>query len=901
MRPARTLYLLVACLVVEPNSAYSQQKTIYLGNQGRIDGLKLTSQGHRKLLTPGIHNHVRAHLTLAPPKVGQQKSSTTTETILPKQDNVLPGLPSALIAVVEGGPPGVAASLPSARPPAPAQSPTSSKQPVFSMPSSPSSTSGPVSLTATASNNTDPTTRGLFLPFEAGVGAAAFSRGDDILVVFDAARPLDLSIVQTDTIGARSSIQLLPEATVLRLPGQRNSDLVLRRFPTGWLIQANGSTISGKTIDAVMEGAALKLSMDSPGRTVVVPDPQTGGNLLVGTVLEGGTAVRVRRHGVAEIIEQTLQGVVIDPLSDRLELHPTKGAFLLSGIGTEGLDTIPVIPNVDGRGGVVGHRVMSLAAGSAEALHRRFRDAKAAAAAAPVGARFAPRLLAAQDALALGDAAQATAIAHVALADDAREAGAPLSQLVIAAAALLDHHSNAADLLDDTRAIPNGEIELWRAVKLAEQNPASSEAARLFAVNLPLLRSYPAPVQAILMPIAAESLVRSGSDAQAALVDHLPAENDLTFAKAILAERRGQTSVALAILDHLASDQDVRLADKAVEEAVAIRERLPSADPKKLAEILEAHLLDARIGEHEVSSRFHLFELLTQSKQYRKALQLLRETASFYPEQKTEVRRRIGELLRNLATAPLPGRDEDALDQAAMIETNADMLPDGADGSRVSLFLAARLMALDLPERALPIVRDMMHAAKSGSDKAELGLKLASLDFQENDLEGVQTALRESDPGDLPADRMVPRLIMTARAFAGSGQIDQALAALAPLKTDAALDLKASLLSHRGDWSGTTDTLLALAEQGHLPTGKISEAGQDMLLRLASAASHTKDKARIDHVKALGNGRFSDSGKAALFHLLTSDPASDDADMTKLPSETAAIGHTSEIFNSISR
>ncbi len=355
------------------------------------------------------------------------------------------------------------------------------------------------------------------------------------------------------------------------------------------------------------------------------------------------------------------------------------------------------------------------------------------------------------------------------------------------------------------------------------------------------------------------------------------------------------------MLDHLASDRDIRLADKAVEEAVSIRQGLPSADPGKLADILEAHLLDARIGGHEASSRFHLADLLLRGKQYPKAFQLLRETATLFPEQKAEVRRQAGQLLKRLADAPLPTGDQEALDQAAMIETNYDMLPDGADGSHISLFLAARLVALDLPERALPIVRDMMQAAEPGNDKAELGLRLAALDFQENDLGSVQTALRDSDPGNLPADRLAPRLIMMARALAGGGQLDQALATIAPLQTDAALDLRASLQSRRGDWDEATDTLLALAGRGHPEAGKLDGAGQDMLLRLASAASHTKDKARIDRVKATGGDRFSDPGKEALFHLLISDPTSDDAGMTQLPSEEASLRHTSDILNSISK
>jgi hypothetical protein len=211
------------------------------------------------------------------------------------------------------------------------------------------------------------------------------------------------------------------------------------------------------------------------------------------------------------------------------------------------------------------------------------------------------------------------------------------------------------------------------------------------------------------------------------------------------------------------------------------------------------------------------------------------------------------------------------------------------------------LAALDLPERAAPIVSKMMHGAGPGKDKAELGLRLATLDLQLNDLAGVQEALRESEAGDLPAELAESRLILMARALAGGGQVDQALVAIAPLGSDAALDLKASLLARRGDWAGTTDTLLALAQHNQSRAGKPEPAEQDRLLKLASAASRSGDKTRVEQVRSIGAGRFADPGKEALFHLLTSDPTVDDADPAKVTSEIADLRQTRAALDAIAK
>ena len=832
----------------------------------------------------------------APAGMTSSRSAPSNSNGMSGHGDVLPGLPGALVAVVEGGPPEMIAGPSSGASPDPRRS---TLIPAV-LPSS-SATSGPVSLTAAVLDDPDPALRGLFFPFETTVGAAAFSRGDDVLVVFDAARPFDLSTVQDDPVGARSSILLLPEATILRLKTHRAAGLVLRRLPTGWLIQTNGTGEPVKAISPTMDGAMLRFPVGSAGRTVVVPDPQTGGNLLVGTIRNGHDAIEVRRHGSNEIIEQTIQGIVIAPLSDRLELRPTIGAFLLAGMGVEATDIGSVQPGLKPGSGILAPRIMSLADASPEVLYRRFKEARAAAAAAPAGARFEPRLLAAQDALALGDAAEAAIITRVAMEDDAREVAAIRPRLVAAAAALLEGRLDEVDLLDDPRASTDGERGLWRAVKLAKRDPASPEAARLFAAGLSLLQSYPAPLQAVLVPLAGESLARGGNDAQAALIEHLPYGHSLAFARALLAERRGQRQAALTALDRLSLDPDVRVAEVAIEEAVAIRQRSPSADPRELADILEGHLLDARIVGREVSSRFRLSELRAQAGQWQKALDLLRETITLYPEQQTEAHRRAGQVLMRLTAAPLKTGDGEALAQASVIEANAGMLPEGADGSRISLFLAARLAALELPERAAPIVRKMMHAAMPGTDKAELGLRLAVLDFQQNDLAGARAALQDSDPGGLPADLATERLVMMARSLAGDGQLDQALAAISAVNTTAGLDLRASLLARRGDWAGTSDTLLTLARQDQPASGKLDAAGQDLFLRMASAASRSRDKTRIGQIMSLGRGRFTDPGKEALFRLLVSDTAADTVDPVKLSSEIAILHQTPAVFDSIAK
>ena len=76
----------------------------------------------------------------------------------------------------------------------------------------------------------------MLLPFENTVGAAAFRRGDIGVLVFDAARPLDLAALRDDPAFGAASVHLLPAATMIVLPLAAGAELSLNREPGGWRV-----------------------------------------------------------------------------------------------------------------------------------------------------------------------------------------------------------------------------------------------------------------------------------------------------------------------------------------------------------------------------------------------------------------------------------------------------------------------------------------------------------------------------------------------------------------------------------------------------------------------------------------------------------------------------------------
>ena len=167
-------------------------------------------------------------------------------------------------------------------------------------------------------------------------------------------------------------------------------------------------------------GGALLLAAERPGRVVAVADPLGGGTLLLGTQLQGGQATLTARQAPEFALLRTIQGVAVEPLSDQLQLEPTKDGFRLRAArGPLALAPETLPDDLLARAAAL-TRHFALPAMPAEALRRRLDAQLAAAADAPPLARGALRVAAARTMLALGLDREAAGALRVAIADDPR-------------------------------------------------------------------------------------------------------------------------------------------------------------------------------------------------------------------------------------------------------------------------------------------------------------------------------------------------------------------------------------------------------------------------------------------------------------------------------------------------
>lgn len=745
----------------------------------------------------------------------------------------------------------------------------------------------------------------LVLPFATTAGAAALRRGDMALIVFDERRPLDIAALDVAALAPASappgsspggaSVELLPDATVLRLPLPRGRAVRLAPLARGWSLAftaEDAAPLPAPITAGVAEGE-MRLAAPGPGAVVSVADPVGGGALLVGTLRGPGAAVPLSRRLPEFTLLETVRGVAVEPASDAVQVRPVAQGFAVRASGGR---AIALAPDAPGSGAILAAgrltRRWDLPDLPRDALLRRLGSATAAAAAAPPRGRVAPRLAVVQAQLALGLAAEAQALTTLLVAEDGRAAADPDVAGLGAVAALLAGRPDQSAALDDPAQGGTDELALWRAARQAMRQEGAPAAAQNFAATLPLLLSYPETLRARLLPLVAETMAQGGEAAAARrLVETRPEDGSLALARALVDQAEGRAAPALAALDRLAASPDRAVRARAAVRAVEYRLALGGLTEAEAADALDRLIYAWRGDGAELALRLRVAELRSRAGQWRPALALLRETAApplaqTWPEQVPLVRARLADAFDAALDADAAGRLP-ALDLLALATDNADLLPEGARGQALAARVADRLDGLDLPERAMAALDKLVAAAPRGAARAAFGARLAELRLGSGDPGRALQALAASTAEPLPRDLEDRRTIVFARATAARGGIAAADATLAALDTAAGDDARAALQEAAHHWPEAAAALTTLAGRIVPAADPLPEPATRVLIRLASALAQGGDEAGLAALRARFAARVPAGELGDMFRMLTEPPVREPAELPRAATEAA--------------
>jgi hypothetical protein len=729
----------------------------------------------------------------------------------------------------------------------------------------------------------------VLLPFGADVGAMAYRRGSEGFVVFDTAQPTDLGLLRNDPVYGGAAVSLLPAATILHLKLAADTQLRLARGADGWRVGIVPQQAPGHAIVANAAGGTLTLAAPSPGRIVVIDDTATGGRLLAGTERGAGAAWPVAYASPEFAVLPTWQGVLIQPVSDRAVLRIVKDGFALAADPLPPLAIPPMQQaSADTASSAGMTRRFDFPPLPETLLRNRLNQARQDAAAAPKLGRFAPRLRAAQAMIALGMDVEAAAVLNAAQSDDPAAMDDPDASALTAMAHWMAGRATQADRdrIDATTLNGSDEVALWRALLHGEDSDVSAPASALLS-SWKLVLTYPTPLRRRLLGPMADILLRAHQiGALHALLAALP-DHELDSARAAVLVADGDTDAALQALAKLAVGPDRLAASRARRARTELLLASHRIDARTAATQLEQQLFAWRGGAQDFDLRMRLADLDSQAGNWRAGLAILRETEPLFPEKHDVLyaaeHAQVADLIHGLNSGHIA-----PLDVVAVAEECADLLAESGGDAKLAPVLADKLIGLDLPERAEPVLQHIIDHTSDPAARAEVGLKLAQLRL---DLRGAKAAidtLDASDAPDLPAPLAADRAFARARAVASGGDTDGAIKILSALDAVPALELRDRLEEQKHDWPAAEATVAALVHKTVPASGPLDAAQQTLLVHLAGLASQAGDMAGLHQMQLEQGGRIAPGPRAELFKLLTESPVGAVADLPRSEKELNA-------------
>ena len=784
--------------------------------------------------------------------------------VQPAQSSLLGSAPTAPAPPVHDSAPALAASS--------ASGPVAAAQPAAT------GSAAAADYTAVAD---EPQSSELIVPFVTPLGVAAFRRGNGAVVVFDQPLTLDLSQLQDDPVFGTAVVQILPDATVIRLRMDGGTALSISSTQRAWQIGSAATEPNPRPIPAIAANGRMVLSASTPGKVVTLADPDNGATLLVGTQRRNGQGTPLERRTVDFLLLPTWQGVAVVPISDKVAMRPIQDGFVVSG-GATGLSLSPsqdIAAQIARAAGLT--RQFDFPDQSTQTLLKTLRRQTMESAMTPARARGPRRDALARTMISLGLGAEAQAVLLAAASDDPAQADGSENGALASIAALLAHRPSEATGLDNGKLSEADDVALWRAIRQAELHEDSAAAAAALAVTWPLLLGYPAEIRDRVLPLVAETMAAGGeTEAAAAVLEARKDDPTLDMARGMLREAVGDPTAALEIYDRLAQSPDRLVHARAAVRAVEVRLASGAIDTHDAAVRLDRLIYAWRGDVRELALRERLATLQTQSGMWRAALTVLREDEALFPADKSvrhaKLTSAFTNFLRSDAASSLP-----ALELVALLGENTDLLPDDPDGEALEARLADRLLALDLPNRAGPVLEKLMKAAPTSAGRAGFGARLAAMRQREDDATGALAALAASDAPDLPPDLVERRSLLLAQSEARRGDTMQALAALAPTKTAAADEQRATILERANDWPGAERALSDYVAKAVPPEGELDDTQRRTLLRLATAAARAGDDAALVGLREHQAVRMGNGPLADMFRLLTSDQVRTVADLKR--------------------
>ena len=727
--------------------------------------------------------------------------------------------------------------------------------------------------------------------------AAAFRRGEAIWLLFDAKANFDIKGVPL--VGARhTNLQVVQGEDVvgLRIAAPPEMQVTAKADGAAWtFIVAERAQPLEKVApilrEAANEAGGVRLVADfgRDGRVRWIDDPEVGDRFAAALLAGPVQGVDMRRATIEAAILPAAQGAAIEPRADGVgaafdagKLIVSRGEGLLANAGgpaTPGAEPAsmpvleePVLMDLASWEGPPQQRVL-------DAIDQL--EHAAAHEGVDMGAKSDARMALAKFLLAHELSAEALGALRVAAINqpDLEQAGD--FKLMRAAANLMMGRVKEAQadlasgaLADDPSAA------LWRGYALAAQENWP-QARRSLELGRAALLTQPRPWRVRFNLALAESALELNDFAAAesaiagalgeAVTDDQRAQAQLLAGR--LAYARNDLKGALELFDEIARGRDEGAIVRATLASINLKRDTNQISPGQAADMLEALRFRWRGDATELEIIQALGHTYEDMGRWREALSVMHAATARFPALPAARRLRIdmGSMFERLF---LDGEADklEPIQALGLFYEFKDLTPIGASGDRMIRLLSARLVQVDLLDKAAELLQYQVDNRLDGVGQAQVAVDLASIYLADKQPEKAMMAIENTRQPGVPSAIASQRRIVEAKALVDLARYDHAMEMLEKDSSVEAAKVRAEIAWRQKNWTLAAAAFQVVLARGPDPSGALSDDDRAVVLRAAIAACLANSQPTLDRLKRTHGERMAKSPDAAAFELVVSNP-----------------------------
>ena len=781
----------------------------------------------------------------------------------------------------------------------------------------------PLRVSSSASNET------LSLRFEWTEPAAAvvFPRAGHIWAGFDREATFDVSTITATNSQITGRPEQLPvsSGSAIRIPVVDGVNARIWRDGNAWVLDLQPQAARPDVplrIDAQMvspQGPRLFIPIEGVGRPIAVQDPEVGDGLFLVPIMPLSRGVDGERNYPELSILASVQGVVVRPRLDEVEVRvlpdgvaiTAEGGLLLSGPSQRSSNDAFSGSRFDGLpAGLAPGRIFDMAnwrQGAEKDFLDRRQDLQLRISEATSISRSGPRLELAQFYFARGLAAEAIGLLRTIEQSDEDLAKRPdVKALRGAADFMLGRYEDAEASLDDPSLNGYSEAELWRGVATAAQGKWN-EAVEHFARAGEIPGGYPRNYTTELALLAAEAAIRAGDYRGAGsfldvVAEGAPTPNEkarLDFLRARVLLASGDAETALEIWRRLADGDDrwarVRSERALIEFALANNQM----SGKEAADRLDQLRYAWRGDRLEFELLRELGKLRLADNDYVQGLDAYRQAVTFFPNS-PETKVAAQELTKAFSDIFTQGAIEGMtpLQALALYDEFRELTPVGQAGDKIIEGLADRLVRVDLLDRAARLLDRQVKFRLQGVEKARVGARLAVIHLLDRQPDSSIKALDESVAPGLTDALAQERRRLRARAIFELGDAQGALKLLEGDNSHEADLLLSDIHWRTQNWVEAAKVFRRLVGNAGLDGSRIKPDAAQFILNWAVSLSLSDNAEGLNRLRQLYATQMDNSSYREAFRLITNSTTSQPDDFMRLSERFEEIGQFQAFLSS---